>query len=213
MQFSGKALRKVGRPALRSMVTYWSVVVRRVAPAAGLIALVVGGAILAVLLLGDGAPVASALGQSALAGLFCGAAFLLIVPVPDTVTAARTASHYRLPLEPAAARLPAVRRVTADTPGATAFQLADTVLHTIKKARTPVVAEVLELGHGTVSLICGTPYGTQVRGSIDIAVTGGTAVAVITCRPTVTWKRLDGGASWAIAGTLERHVRAALDEG
>jgi hypothetical protein len=194
------------------MVTYWSAVVRRVAPAAGLIALVVGGAMLAALLLGDGAPLASSFAQSALAALICGVAFLLVVTVPDTVTAVRTASHYGLPLEPSAARLPAVRRVTADTPGATAFQLADSTLHTIKKARTPVVAEVLELGHGKVSLICGTPHGTPVRVSIDIAVTGGTALAVVTCRPTTTWKRLDGGASWAIAGMLERQVRATLNE-
>ncbi|MGY1498092.1 hypothetical protein ACW4TU_16075 [Streptomyces sp. QTS52] len=194
------------------MITYWSAVVRRVAPAAGLIALVVGGAMLAALLVGDGAPVVSALGQSALAGLICGVAFLLVVPAPDTVTAARTASHYGLPLEPAAARLPAVRRVTADTPGATAFTLADSVLHTIKKAQTPVVAEVLELGHGKVSLICGTRHGPQVQVSIEIAVTEGRAAAVITCRPTTSWKRLDGGASWAIAGALERHVRAALTE-
>ncbi|MEH0419001.1 hypothetical protein [Streptomyces sp. B21-083] len=75
-----------------------------------------------------------------------------------------------------------------------------------------MVAEVLELGHGKVSLICRTPYGPQVQVSIDLAVTEGRAVAVITCRPTSSWKRLDGGASWAIAGTLERHVRAALDE-
>ncbi|NEA62357.1 hypothetical protein [Streptomyces sp. SID12488] len=197
---------------LRSTVMYWSAVVRRVAPAAGLVALVVGGAMLAVLLVGDGAPVASALGQSTLAGLICGVAFLLVVPVPDTVAAARTASHYGLPLEPAAARLPAVRRVVADTPGITAFQLADSALHTITKAQTPVVAEVLELGHGKVSLICGTPYGPQVQVSIDIAVTDGRAVAVITCRPTTSWKRLDGGASWAIAGALEHHVRAALPE-
>ncbi|NEC91914.1 hypothetical protein [Streptomyces sp. SID12501] len=199
---------------MRSTVAYWSAVVRRVAPVAGLVAFVVGGAMLAASLVGDGAPVASALGQSALAGLICGVAFLLVVPVPDTVAAARTASHYGLSLEPAAARLPAVRRVTADTPGVTAFQLADSVLHTIKKAQTPVIAEVLELGHGKVSLICGTPYGPRVQVSIDIdiAVTGGSAVAVITCRPTTSWKRLDSGASWVIAGTLERHVRAALTE-
>jgi len=194
------------------MVTYWSAVVRRVAPAAGLIALLVGGAMLAALLLGDGAPFASSVAQSALAALTCGVAFLLVVPVPDTVTAVRTASRYGLPLEPTAARLPAVRRITADTPGATPFQLADSALHTIKKAQTPVVAEVLELGHGKVSLICRTPYGPQVQVSIDLAVTEGRAVAVITCRPTSSWKRLDGGASWAIAGTLERHVRAALGE-
>ncbi|WP_055523210.1 hypothetical protein [Streptomyces graminilatus] len=194
------------------MITYWPAVVRRVAPVAGLIALVAGGAMLAVLLVGDGDSVGSALGQSALAGLVCGVAFLLVVPVPDTVTAARTASHYGLSLEPAAARLPAVRRVTADTPGATAFQLADSVLHTVKEAQTPVVAEVLELGHGKVSLVCKTPYGPRVQVSIDLAVTEGKAVAVITCRPTVSFKRLDGGASWAISGMLERHVRVALHE-
>ncbi|WP_329272207.1 hypothetical protein [Streptomyces sp. NBC_01451] len=197
---------------MQSTITYWLAVVRRVAPAAGLIALVAGGAMLAVLLVGDGVPVASALGQSALAGLICGVAFLLVVPVPDTVTAVRTASHYGLLLESAAARLPAVRRVTADTSGATAFQLADSILHTIKKAQTPVIAEVLELGHGKVSLICKTPYGPQIQVSVDIAVAEGRAVAVITCRPTTSWKRLDGGASWAIAGTMERHARAALSE-
>jgi len=194
------------------MITYWLAVVRRVAPAAGLTALVVGGAMLTVLLVGDGSPVASALGQSALAGLTCGVLFTLVVATPDTVAAARAAAHYGLSLDPAAARLPAVRRVTADAPGATAFQLADSVLHVIKKAQTPVVAEVLELGHGRVSLICDTPYGPQIQVAIDIAVAEGRAVAVLTCRPTTTWKRLDGGASWAIADTLECHVRAALND-
>ncbi|WP_330288250.1 hypothetical protein [Streptomyces sp. NBC_00576] len=186
--------------------------VRRVAPVAGLIALVAGGAMLAVLLVGDGAPFAPALGQSALAALTCGVVFLLVVPVPETVTAVRTASNYGLSLEPTAARLPAVRRVTADTSDATAFQLADSVLHAIKKAQTPVVAEVLELGHGRVALICEAPYGPPVQVSVDITVAGGKAVADITCRPTITWKRLDGGASWAIAGMLERQVRATLNE-
>ncbi|MEU6224054.1 hypothetical protein [Streptomyces sp. NPDC047042] len=194
----------------RQLITYWAAVVRRVAPAAGLIALAVGGVILAVLLVADGVPLASALGQSVLAGLTCGAAFLLVVPVPDTVTAVRTASHYGLSLDPAAARLPAVRRVTADSPGATPFQLADSALHAIKLARTPVVAEVQELGHGKVALICQAPYGPRVQVSIDITVAEGRTVAAIVCRPTVAWKRLDGGASWAIAGTLERSVRAAL---
>ncbi|WP_405821317.1 hypothetical protein OG241_35675 [Streptomyces sp. NBC_01390] len=75
-----------------------------------------------------------------------------------------------------------------------------------------MVAEVLELEHGKVSLICRTPYGPHIQVSIDLDVTEGSATAVITCRPTTSWKRLDGGASWAIAGTLERHVRAALGE-
>jgi hypothetical protein len=91
----------------RSVITYWSAVVRRVAPVAGLITLVAGGAMLAVLLVGDGPPV-------------------------------------------------------------------------------------------------------QV--SIDITVAGGKAVAGITCRPTTAWKRLHGGASWAIGGLLERQVRATLNE-
>ena len=194
------------------MITYWSAVVRRVAPVAGLITLVAGGAMLAVLLVSDGAPLAPALGQSALAALTCGVAFLLVVSVPDTVTAVRTASYYGLSLEPTAARLPAVRRVTADTSGATAFQLADSVLHAIKRAQTPVVADVLELRHGRVALICEAPYGPLIQVSIDITVAGGKAVAGITCRPTTTWKRLDGGASWAIAGLLERQVRATLNE-
>ncbi|MGW1408190.1 hypothetical protein [Streptomyces sp. NPDC002403] len=35
---------------------------------------------------------------------------------------------------------------------------------------------------------------------------------VLTCRPTNSWKRLDCAASWTIASTLERHVRAALKD-
>jgi hypothetical protein len=194
------------------LIKYWSAVVRRVAPVAGLTALVVGGAMLAALLVGDGAPWTSALTQSALAGLTCSVLFTLVVTTPDTVTAVRTAAHYGLSLEPAAARLPGIRQVTADTPGATAFQLADSALHAIKKTQTPVISEVLELSHGKVSLICKSPYGPEIHVSIDITVTEGRALAVLTCRPTTSWKRLDGGASWAIAGTLERHVRAALND-
>ncbi|MFB6837882.1 hypothetical protein [Streptomyces sp. NPDC056361] len=194
------------------MIKYWSAVVCRVAPAAGLVAVVVGGAMCAVLLLGDGAPWTSALAQSALAGLTCAVLFTLAVTTADTVTAVRTAVRYGLLLEPAAARLPSLRQVTADTPGATAFQLADSVLHAIKKAQAPMVSEVLELSHGRVSLMCTSPYGPEIHVSINITVADGRALAALTCRPVTSWKRLDGAASWTTAGILEPHVRAALKD-
>ncbi|MFG2480222.1 hypothetical protein [Streptomyces fagopyri] len=194
------------------MIKYWSAVVGRLAPVAGLAAAVVGAAMLAALLVCDEAPWTSALTQSALAGVTCGVRFTLVVSIPDTVTAVRTAAHYGLSLEPAAARLPGIRRVAADTPGATAFQLADSTLYAIKKARTSVISEVLKLGHGMAVLICKSPYGPEIHVSMDFTVTEGRTLAVLTCRPTTSWKRLDGGASWAIQGTRERHVRAALKQ-
>ncbi|MFF4249391.1 hypothetical protein ACFYY2_33725 [Streptomyces sp. NPDC001822] len=193
------------------MIKYWSAVVRQVAPVAGLTALMVGAATLTALLVGDGAPWASALIQSTLVGLTCGVLFALIVTTADTVTAVRTAAHYGLSLKPAAARLPGIRTVAADAQGATAFQLADSALHAIKKAQTPAISEVLDLSHGSVSLICKTPYGPEIRVSIDITITDGKARAVLTCQPISSWKRLDGGSSWVIADTLQHCVQAALN--
>ncbi|MFE5144515.1 hypothetical protein ACFRDV_44095 [Streptomyces fagopyri] len=194
------------------MITYWSAVVGRVAPAAGLTASVVGGAMLAALLVGDGAPWTTALTRSALAGLTCGVLFTLVVSIPDTATAVRTAAHFGRSLEPAAARLPVIRRVAAVTRGVTVFQLADSTLYALKGAQIPVVSEVLKLGHGPAVLICKSPYGPEIHVSMDFTVTDSRTLAVLRCRPTTSWKRLDGGASWAIAGTLERQVRAALLE-
>ncbi|MET8411783.1 hypothetical protein ABZV34_27430 [Streptomyces sp. NPDC005195] len=130
----------------------------------------------------------------------------------DTVTAVRTVAHYGLSLKPTAARLPGIRHVAADAPGATAFRLADSALHAIRKAQPPVISEVLELSHGKVSLICKTPYGPEIRVSIDITITDGKTHALLTCRSTSNWKRLDDGSSWAIADALERHVQAALKD-
>lgn len=109
--------------------------VRHVAPAAGLAALVVGAATLTTLLVGDGGPWASALTQSTPIGLTCGVLFTLVVTTADTCTAVRTAAHYGLSLEPTAARLPCIRHVAADTSGVTALQLPDSALHAIPRRR------------------------------------------------------------------------------
>ncbi|MFJ8007581.1 hypothetical protein [Streptomyces fagopyri] len=102
--------------------------------------------------------------------------------------------------------------MAAATRGVTAFQLADSTLYALKRAQIPVISEVLKLGHGQAALICKSAYGPEIHVSIDCTVTDSRTLAAFTCRPTTSWKRLDGGASWAIAGTLEHHVRAALLE-
>lgn len=195
------------------MSKYWSAAALRLAPLAGVIALVTGTPMLAALIVEDRAPWPSALAQSTLAGLTCGVLSMLILATADAVSAARTAARFGLSLESAAAQLPSVRRLSADTPGVTAFQLADSALHAIRNAQTPVTFEVVELGHGRVSLTCESPSGHHIQVSIDITVVEGRAVAVITCRPTASRQRLDNAWSWAIGGALEPHVRAALNDG
>ncbi|MFE9256600.1 hypothetical protein [Streptomyces sp. NPDC006879] len=195
------------------MLRYWLATARRLLLGAGASALVSGGAMAGVLIAEAPASWPGALAQGAAAGLSVGAALMLLIATSNTWRAARTAAHHGLALGAAAA--PAHHRQMLRVPlvpGTTAYQLTDSVLHALKQVPNLRIEEVAEFTHGRLTLVYGSALGVPVRLSISIETGRDSATATVDARPTTTWKRLDGGASWSVLTLLAPHVRRGLEQ-
>ncbi|MFE9096226.1 hypothetical protein [Streptomyces sp. NPDC007264] len=194
------------------MPSYLFAAVRRAAAAVALLAVFCGAAMTAaVLTTEDAATWSAALYQGVVVGLVLGAVLLASVALSNTWQAARTASRHGLTLVAEAATVPCTAEFRAPVPsGTTPYQLSDSVLHTLKKARAPRIGEVKEFTHGRLTLVFTDALACPVRFHISIGTDRDTATVIMEARPVSPRRRLDGGASWSVLTALEPLVSKAV---
>ncbi|MEU9337132.1 hypothetical protein AB0D49_28880 [Streptomyces sp. NPDC048290] len=193
------------------MFGYWLAVLRWLALPALAVGVLCGGAMAAVMLVGDGAPWGEALGSAAGAGAAAALALALVLSTVDTAGAARTARRYGLVLGPEAVGLPYVREVRVPGVGKrTAYQLTDSVRHAVERTPALRLDEVTAFGHGKLDLALRGPSGTGITARVRVDVGPEGAVAVVETSPAASYKRLDGAGCWAVGQVLARRVEDAL---
>jgi hypothetical protein len=193
------------------MLSYWLAAVRRSAVSTVLVAVVVSGGMAGVLISEDTGAWAGSLFQGTLFGLAAGAILAVAIATSNTWNARRTAARHGLPLMAEAASVPCAAEIRVPVPaGTTPYQLADSVLHALKKVPAPRIDEVEEFTHGKLTVVCGSSSSSPVRLHILIVTDRNTATVTMDARPVTTWKRLDGGASWSVLTAFEPHVSKAV---
>ncbi|MBV1946339.1 hypothetical protein [Streptomyces sp. BV129] len=195
------------------MFSYWFAAVRRSAPAAVAVTLLLGGFVAGALIADDPADWMAALLRGVGVGAVAGAVFVCVANTSSTFHAVRAAARHGLTLDARAAGVPSVRRLDVPVaPGTTAYRLTDAVLHALKQLPAPRVGEVTEFTHGRLALTYGPVGGVDVALRVTITTQGGSASVDMEARPVSRWKKLDGGASWSTLAAVEPAVRRALAE-
>lgn len=193
------------------MFSYWLAALRRSAPAAVVVTLLAGVLATGVLISEDPSGWAGALLRGVGAGVGWGAVFACVVSTSNTFHAARNTARHGLPLDARAATVPCTRRFAVPvTPGTTAYELTDAVLHALKGFPAPRAGEVTEFTHGRLALTYGPLGGIEVALRVTITTDAGSASVEMTAEPAKARKKLDGGASWSVLATVEPVVREAL---
>ncbi|BDH07712.1 hypothetical protein [Streptomyces seoulensis] len=195
------------------MFSYWFAAVRRSAPAAVAVTLLLGSFVAGALIADDPADWTAALLRGVGVGAVAGAVFVCVANTSSTFHAVRAAARHGLTLDARAAGVPSVRRLDVPVaPGTTAYRLTDAVLHALKQLPAPRVGEVTEFTHGRLALTYGPVGGVDVALRVTITTQGGSASVDMEARPVSRWKKLDGGASWSTLAAVEPAVRRALVE-
>ncbi|NEB90497.1 hypothetical protein [Streptomyces bauhiniae] len=192
------------------MFGYWLAAVRRLAVAALVVVLVIGGAAVA-LLVADSPGWTEALWQGVAIGGGWGVVFVCLIATSSTVQAGRAARRYGLVLDERAAVVPAVGRVEVPIrPGTTPYQVTETVLHALEGVPAPRVGEVVEFTHGRLTVRYDGPGDIAVALRVTLTTDGDSATVEMTAGPVGARKKLDGGASWSVLSAVEPAVREAL---
>ncbi|MFF7382907.1 hypothetical protein [Streptomyces griseoluteus] len=195
------------------MFSYWLAAVRRSAPAAAAVTLLLGGFVAGALTVDAPADWAAALLRGVGVGAVAGVVFVCVVNTSSTFHAVRAAARHGLTLDARAADVPSVRRLDVPVaPGTTAYRLTDAVLHALKQVPAPRIGDVTEFTHGRLALTYGSVGGVDVALRVTVTTRGGSTCVDMEARPVSRWKKLDGGASWAVLTATEPVVRQALLE-
>ncbi|MER8027801.1 hypothetical protein ABTZ78_02315 [Streptomyces bauhiniae] len=195
------------------MFSYWLAALRRSAPAAVVVMLLVSVLAAGVLISEDPSNWAGALLQGVGAGVGWGAVFAGVASTSNSFHAVRNTARHGLPLDARAATVPSTRRFAVPVaPGTTAYELTDAVLHALKGVPAPRPGEVTEFTHGRLALTYGPLGGIEVALRVTVTTDAGSATVAMEARPVGRRKKLDGGASWSVLAAVEAVVREALSE-